>query len=230
MLGCVGSASTCWRHLEVVEPDPLQPEQRAWLTEHVQGFHDALHSVDLADPEKGYPAWIDVASFVDYVIVNELSRDLDGYIKSAYLHKDRGGKITAGPLWDFDLAWGIGDIRENLETEGWQYEQLPRTSQVSTDWFNRLMADPAFVGRVAARWRELRGGILSDDALDARIDGLTVPLEGAAARNFSRWNILTNGRLVSWASLPTMPTWAEHVDHLREWTHRRAAWLDTRWG
>jgi hypothetical protein len=229
MLTCTGSTSSCWRYLEVVEPDPLQPEQQAWITQYVQQVHDSLHAADFADPQTGYAAWIDVPSFVDVVIINELSRNVDGYIRSTYLHKDRGGKLAAGPLWDYDLAWGTGGIRRNLEIQGWQYEQQ-RVNPPANDWFSRLFQDPAFVDRVAARWQELRGGVLSDAALDARIDELATPLAGAADRNFQRWPNLTRARIVNWATTPTAATWQGQVDYLRDWAHQRAAWLDTQWG
>jgi hypothetical protein len=228
-LTCTGPTATCWNNLEVVEPDPLQPAQQAWLTQHIQQFNDVLHSADFADPTNGYSAWIDVPSFVDYVIINELSRNVDGYQKSAYFHKDRTGKIVAGPLWDYDLAWGTGGIRHNLDAEGWQYAENATLAERPNDWFARLAQDPAFVRQVADRWQELRPGVLSDAAMDSRIDELATPLTNAAARNFQKWPNLTRANLVPWATTPTSPTWEAQVEYTREWIHQRAAWLDTQW-
>jgi CotH kinase protein/Chitobiase/beta-hexosaminidase C-terminal domain len=229
MLKCTGPAATCWKYLEVVEPDPLQPEQQAWLTDYVQRFNDVLLGDDFADPENGYAAWIDVPSFVDYVIVNELSRNVDGYQKSAYFHKDRSGKLVAGPLWDYDISYGTGGIRHNLDADGWQYAENAAIAERPNVWFPRLAEDPAFASKLAARWQELRRGVLADAAMDRRIDELAAPLTNAAARNFQKWNNLTQARLVNWATTPTMPTWEGQVEYTRDWIHERAAWLDTQW-
>lgn len=229
ILQCQGSPTTCWNYLEVVDPDPLQPAQRDWLTQHLQQFNDMLQRPDFADPQTGYRAWIDVRSFIDRLIIGELTREMDSYVRSAYFHKDRGGKIKAGPLWDFDLSFGVGGFFNNSQIAGWQYEQMRQP--MTNNWYNRLMTDPAFVNEVRARWQELRRGILSDAQLNARIAALTAPLVNAAERNFQKWPILSSP-WVSFFITPTAPTWQGQVDAMRDWMLRRAAWLDSSagWG
>ncbi|WFE66061.1 CotH kinase family protein [Micromonospora sp. WMMD714] len=221
-LPCTGRSATCWHYLEVVDPSPLAPEQQAWLTGHLQQFNDMLQSRDFADPTTGYPAWIDVGSFVDSFILNELTRNFDAYARSSYFYKDRGGRINAGPLWDLDLTYGVGG-GDNLDTAGWQYEQQrwPRPN----NWMNRLVTDPAFMAAVRARWAELRQGPLSPAQLDTRVARLTAPLAGAADRNFQRWPNLTTEKIGPIVT-PTADTWQGQVDYLRDWLDRRMAWLD----
>ncbi|WP_431884650.1 CotH kinase family protein [Micromonospora wenchangensis] len=222
-LECQGRPATCWHYLEVVDPSPLQPEQQAWLTGHLQQFNDLMQSGDFADPVTGYPAWIDVGSFVDSFILNELTRNFDAYARSSYFYKDRGGRITAGPLWDLDLTYGTGG-GINLETSGWQYEQ-PRWPKPN-NWINRLVTDPGFMALVRARWAELRRGPLSAAGLDARLAGLTAPLTDAADRNFQRWPNLTTEKIGPIVT-PTADTWQGQLDYLRDWLDRRMAWLDS---
>ena len=225
-LPCTGDSDTCWRDLEVAEPDgdDLQPEQQEWLTQYVQGFHDALHSDDPANPETGYPAYIDVDSFVNFIIVNELSREGDAYIRSTYFHKDRGGPIVAGPLWDYDL--GFGAIPGSDSTEGFQFEPIfgPGPFTIN-DWFLQLMRVPEFSQQVAARWQELRNGILSDEQLTKRVDTLAAPLTNAAERNFAKWQILNEQRVGPFFTITT-DTWEEQLDLMKDWLLKRAAWLD----
>ncbi|MDG4814659.1 CotH kinase family protein [Micromonospora sp. WMMD956] len=227
-LECVGRPATCWHYLEVVDPSPLQPEQQAWLTGHLQQFNDLMQTRSFADPTTGYPAWIDVGSFVDSLILNELTRNFDAYARSSYFYKDRGGKITAGPLWDLDITYGVGG-GDNLETAGWQYEQ-PRWPKPN-NWINRLVTDPAFVGLVRARWAELRRGPLSGAQLDARFAAITAPLVNAAERNFQRWPNLTTEKIGPIVT-PTADTWQGQVRYLRDWMTERMAWLDSSagWG
>ncbi|MEO3744770.1 CotH kinase family protein [Plantactinospora sp. B5E13] len=229
ILPCPGGGPNCWNYLEVVDPDPLQPQQRDWLSQHIQQFNTMLNSAGFADPTTGYPAWIDVDSWVDNMIINEFTREMDSYLRSAYFHKDRDGKIVAGPLWDFDLSFGVGGYFGNDQVSGWQYQQT--RNPVANNWYNRLVQDPAFVNRVKVRWQQLRQGLLSNAQLEARINSLATPLTAAAARNFQKWPILAT-RMVGPFITPTNPTWAGQVQYMRDWMFQRAAWLDSTagWG
>lgn len=227
ILPCQGSFFTCWNDLELVDPHPvnhLQPEMRQWITDHIQEFHDVLNGPNFTDPQTGYRAYIDVESWIDHMIINELSREIDSYYRSAYFHKDRGEKIKAGPLWDYDNSFGVGGFFQNDQIEGWQWQQS--RFPVANNWYPRLMEDPAFVAELRARWAELRRGPLSDAELSARVAALAAPLQNAAQRNFQRWPNLTDP-MVSFFFTPTAPTWQGQVDFLLDWMLRRAAWLDS---
>ncbi|MEE6261012.1 CotH kinase family protein [Plantactinospora sonchi] len=229
ILPCPGGGANCWNFLEVVDPEPLQPAQRDWLTQHLQQFNTMVNSAGFADPTTGYPAWIEVDSWVDNMIINEFTREMDSYLRSAYFHKDRDGKIVAGPLWDFDLTFGVGGFFANDQISGWQYQQT--RNPVANNWYQRLVQDPAFVNRVKVRWQQLRQGLLSNAQLEARINSLANPLTAAAARNFQKWPILST-RMVGPFVTPTNPTWAGQVQQMRDWMFQRAAWLDSTaaWG
>ncbi|QKW17226.1 CotH kinase family protein [Verrucosispora sp. NA02020] len=229
ILPCTGPAATCWNYLEVADPSSLQPEQRDWLRNHIQEFHNVLRAPNFADPVSGYRAYIDVGSFIDQLIINELSREMDSYVRSAYFYKDRDTKIFAGPLWDYDLSFSVGGFFANDQTAGWQHQQVRQP--VANDWFTQLLRDPAFVNEVRQRWQTLRRGLLSDASMQARINALSAPLANGAQRNFQRWPNLTT-RMVSFFVTPTAPTWQGQVQVMRDWMLRRAAWLDSTagWG
>ncbi len=250
LIACNGPQATCFRDLEVVDPSPLGAEQSAYLTEHLGAFNTLLHSGTLADPTTGYRSYIDVPSFVNHVIVNEITRNMDGYIRSQYFHKDRDGKIFAGPLWDFDLTLGVGGYFENDLAAGWQYEQALERDQYSSDWFNVLIAEPTFRAELVARYKELRQTLLSEAEIDARIARLTAGLGPAAARNFERWPILADecvpkaqnsgpGPIPGGGPCPvgagpsfktsTAATWDGQLGALRDWLLQRLAWLDSQW-
>lgn len=210
------AGGTCWTDLEVVDPEPLAPEQAAWLTAYVQQFHDALHEASFDE----YSELIDVASFVDVFIVNELTRNLDAYTRSAYYFKERDQPISAGPLWDFNLTLGAG-FGASLEVVGWQFEER----RVASDWYRILGVDPAFMELVSARWQELRQTLLSDEQLALRIDGLAAPLAAAAVRDFERWPVAEVSESIF--QIPTAPTWEGQLQALRDWLSERVAWMDT---
>jgi len=225
---CTGNTTTCWKDLELYDPLPVMPEQQAYITQYLQTFHDNLHTTGFSDPTAGYAAYIDPGSFVDQLIIHELTRNMDAYVRSQYFYKDRDGKMFAGPLWDYDLTMDVGGFFDNRNTQGWQYEQNAVRNGVNNDWFQRLMTDPAFVARVVTRWKALRQGLLADAQIDARINKLTAGLANAATRNFQKWPILTTA-MVSLFKTSTQSTWQAQVDNMRTWAKTRAAWLDTQW-
>ena len=72
-------------------------------------FEAALDGPNFADPVFGYAPFVDMWSYIDFMLVNEFWKNVDGYRISTYFHKKRfsdGGELVAGPLWDFNLAWG----------------------------------------------------------------------------------------------------------------------------
>ncbi len=228
-LPCTGPSNTCWNYLEVADPSPLNAAQKDWLRNHVQEFHNVLRAPNFADPVTGYQKYIDVGSFIDHMIVNELSRGMDAYVRSAHFHKDRDGKILAGPLWDFDLTFGVGGYFQNDQAAGWQHQQTRQPT--ANDWFTQLLRDPAFVDQVKSRWQSLRGGLLSTASLQSRADALARPLTNAAQRNFQRWPNLSTQYIGPFIT-PTASTWQGQVQYLRDWMVRRTAWLDSTagWG
>lgn len=209
---------TCWVDLEVVDPGPLLPEQAAWLTQYIQQFHDGLHATPMGD----YTAFIDVPSFVDYLIVNELTRNVDAYVRSAFYHKDRDGKIVAGPLWDYNFSLAIGGSGTIDPMGGWQFEG----SRNVNNWYPKLTSDAAFMNLVKARYKELRQTLLSQTAINDRITALTTPLTNAAERDFAKWpvaSIITSGGFVRG---PTVTTWQGQVQALRDFLTARLSWMD----
>ncbi len=212
----VDESATCWTDLEVVDPEPLAPEQAAYLTDYVQQFHDVLHDGSFEQ----YRELIDLESFVDVFIINELTRNLDAYTRSAFYFKERDQPLTAGPLWDFNLTMGVG-FGTNLEVVGWQFEDR----RVASDWFRILGVDPAFMAQVSTRWQELRQTLLSQQQLEQRIVALTAPLAAAAVRDFERWPVSVAAS--SFFQIPADPTWEGQVQVIRDWLVERSAWLDS---
>jgi hypothetical protein len=257
-LPCPEGTANPWNYLELVDPEPAAAPQRDYLTKYLVDFNAALHGSNPADPATGYPRYIDPKTWVDQIIVNEFTRNMDAYVRSQYFYKDRDAKANAGPLWDFDLIAGVGlkpgsfgATMANTTTDGWQYEGnasrmtkatgtggadagaprpgTPTTAAAGTaDWFLILLQDPAFKAQLVARWKELRGGLLSDSAVAARIDGLTKGLGPAADRNFKKWNILTQARVAPFDT-PTEASWTAQIAFMKDWLQKRAAWLDGQW-
>ncbi|HWA71576.1 MAG TPA: CotH kinase family protein [Polyangiaceae bacterium] len=229
-LVCPSGQQNCWDWLEVDDPKPWNQQQQGYLAGFLGSFVTGLHSANPTDPTTGYPAFMDSPSFVNQVIMHELTRNLDAYSRSQFFYKDREGKITAGPLWDYDLIAGVGSSGNyaNLSQSGWQYESNASRLRVTADWFPVLLANPTFKAELIARWKELRAGLLSDAEVTARITRLTTGLASGAQRNFQKWNNLTTMR-IGFFDTPTAATWEGQVNAMRDWLLGRMKWLDTSW-
>jgi hypothetical protein len=213
--------------------DPKYPEmnefQRNYIQGHIRDFEELMLSPSFNDPLNGYLNWIDVGSFVDYFIANEWSRNVDGYRLSSFLYKDRDdidGRLYAGPLWDFNLAFGNANYCEGSEITGYQFlfdEYCPDDPFDIPFWWKRLLSDQGFQNRLKCRWRQLREGYLHDDSISSRIQAWTDTLDIAKQRNFANWPVLGTWL---WPNNFVGSTYVEEIDYLETWVLDRAAWLD----
>jgi hypothetical protein len=227
---------TGWSDLELTEPDDANSQQLTWITNYIQKTQNAIHSTNPSNPTTGYPAYIDVDSFVNFIITNELAREADSYMRSTRIYKDRDKKLMAGPLWDYDLGYdcfvmgGFGFPGTPTSTiEGWQFQPMtmfPGMGNTTCDWFYTLMKDSSFQSKISARWQELRRGPLSNANLSARVKSLSSPLTNAAKRNFQKWNILNTSQVGGFGTQTTQ-TWEQQLTILENFLLKRAAWLDT---
>ena len=173
------------------DPDVVTSAQKAYIKQYISDTANALWSSDFADPEKGYAAWIDVDSFIDYWIVFEVMGNHElGNPGSVFFHKDVGGKLVAGPCWDFD--WGV--LSYNTSPHA-------RTGLVNRNahWYRRLFDDPAFRSRVRVRFKELRPQF---ETIPAYMDECEKLLTESATLNFSMWNpaedaSMNGGRIIN---------------------------------
>lgn len=195
--------------------------QQDYIKNYIFEFESALSGTDFDTPT-GYANYIAEPTFIDFMMVNEVSKNVDSYIFSTYLYKDKNGKgrkLKMGPLWDFNLAFGNVDYHENSQfAPGWMYNDDYRIY-----WFRRLMSDPVFANRFQCRWDELRTGILSNDYMVSTIDSLAIRLEESQERNYAKWKIL--GEYV-WPNQVIGSNYQDEIDFVKQWTLDRLAWMD----
>jgi hypothetical protein len=212
------------------ELDTLHPDQFNYIKSYVDNWETALKSVNFANPQIGFRAFSDEQSFIDFFIVNELSKNVDGYRISTFLHKKRlseGGKIHAGPLWDFNLGWGNANYCQGGQTSGWEIDfnsVCPGNgANMNPFWLNRMIQDPVFANNLKCRWVDLRTSILSDEKLTNYIDSLGSILAVPADRNYNRWPILG---VYVWPNNYVGNTFQEELTYMKNWVLARTAWMD----
>ena len=205
-----------------VEPelDEITSVQKAWLEAYLNRFERALYGPKFIDPEQGYGAFIDAGSFIDYHLIVELTKNVDGFRFSTFFQKDRGNKIKMGPLWDWNLSFGNANGKQGWMPEYWLWPQLDDQQYA---WFRRLFEDPDFGQKYVDRWSQLRTNQVATSNLLARIDQMAVLLQESQARNFERWPIL--GRSIH-PNYYVGNSYDEEVSWMKNWVAARLAWMD----
>jgi len=213
------------------KPDEITHQQMIYIQQFVDQMESALYkasSQGLVDLMSDY---MDMNSFIDYFLLNELARNVDGYKKSSYFYKDKdsnGGLLHAGPVWDFDWAWK--NINECIfgatDGSGWafavhQCDPWP----VPPGWTVKLMKDIRFKRLVKDRYMELRQTILSETSIFNYIDSVSYVLDEAQVRHYNRWPIL--GRNVGAPEVDPQPaTYQGEITKFKNWISKRLNWLD----
>jgi len=214
--------------LQLIYVDPngydITEPQKNWLRNHINEFESALRGPNFRDPKLGYRKYIDVQSFIDIHILVELTKNIDGFRLSTYMYKDRGGKITMGPAWDYNLSLGNADYLNGWIPTGWYYDLL---NAGQYPWWRQLFEDPWFQRCYADRWFELRRSLFRTSRLLEYIDDTAKLLDEAQRRNFERWNIL--GRRV-WPNWYIANTYREEIDWMKDWLEDRLNWMDSQIG
>lgn len=213
------------------KPENITTPQKDYLKSYVDSFENALAGAAFQDPEKGVRKFADIPSFIDYFIVNEVSRNVDGYRLSAFFYKDRDSKnrrIFAGPVWDYDLAFRNANYCNGSDIFGWAYQfniTCPGDGAgLVPFWWNRFMQDTAFKGNLYCRWKEQRKTSLSSNHIEYLIDSVVNLLGEAQVRHFTRWPVL--GQYIWPNPEPIARSYVEEISYLKSWLSARLNWID----
>ena len=208
----------------------IMKKQRAYIKSYVDSFETALNGVNFMDPLIGYRKYASVTSFVDYFIVNELSRNVDGYRLSTYLHKDRitsGGQLKIGPVWDYNLAFNNANYCNGNLTTGWAYRFNPVCSGDTWQvpfWWDKLVTDSCFKNKLYCKYTQMRNSYLDTVNFFKEIDDNAALVNSAKDRQYKRYSIL--GTYVWPNPAPYAKTYAEENRNMKNWIIARLAWLD----
>ena len=234
----IGSVGPVWVDPKESSARPDQvvtAAQKTWVVNDLNAMWDAMRAANFLDPNTGYAKYVDVVPTVDNHILNTASRNLDALRLSAYWHKTRYGKWTAGPLWDFDRAMGAADARENSPAT-WSGLAAPATAgDFGTDffhytWYNEMFRDPNFWQEWVDRFDVLRRSSLETAHVMEVINELSAPLSAGGgstpvSRNFQRWSAMPP-RAAAAAAPGTNGTWAGEIAWLKTWWTQRLAFMD----
>jgi hypothetical protein len=198
----------------IKSPETITNDQLNYIKTYIQTTEDAILSDNFTDPSVSYEKYINVESFVNWYIIQELMSNQDAKdFSSIFFYKNRNEKLGMGPLWDFDLAAGNNDYSDSKYPKGWWIKDGP--------WFSHLFKDPKFVAKVKAKWNAMKGKELKD--IPASINKTAAYLELSQRENFKRWNILG---IYVWPNQFVLGSYSAEVNQLKKWLDERISWLD----
>ena len=187
-----------------------------YAKDFVNRADEALFSSNFTDPATGWQAYLDIDSFVDYYLIQEIGKNLDGdFDSSCFMHLARGGKLKMGPIWDMDVAFGNIDQANQTcyDPEGFYIK--------NAQWYNRLFKDPVFVARVKERFNyfyQHQNDILANINADAQY------IKYSAQENNDVWHLLN---VLTWSNHNIWGSYQNEVQDLKVWFTTRMEWLKT---
>lgn len=197
---------------ELPKPENVTIEQNDYIKNQFKNLEitTTAHNTDLAT---GYSSIIDVPSFVDYMILAELASNVDSYQYSTYFHKDKQGKLRAGPIWDFNLTYGNDLFSWGFDRSKYDVWQFSNGDNEGARFWQDLFNDTTFKCYFTKRWNELtlQGKPLNYNSLTQFIDETVSYISEAKARENQKWG--------------TIPNDALEISNLKSFLSNRISWI-----
>jgi len=200
---------------EYPKSDEITNEQKNYIQGYINDFETALLQDDFSSNARTYTQFIDLDSFVDFFIINEITGNVDGYRLSTYLHKDRGEKLKMGPIWDLNIGYNRQDRVPVTDWIANYNNYVPQDPWMVPFWWPRLLQDPVFKQRLKQRWQSLRQNEFSNDRVLGLVQSTADYLidNGAIERNYQKWS----GIFVDYPAA---------VSELKTYLENRLQWID----
>ena len=184
-------------------------------------FRNLDQTANNSNITNGYPSVIDVPSFLDYILMAEIASNVDAYALSTFYHKDRGGKLRAGPIWDYNLTYGndlldffSGTYYDRSFTNVWQFE----FSNTGSNFWRDLFYNAAFKCYLSKRFNEVTqsGEPLNYQYVSGLIDNTVALISEAVFRENERWG--------------TIDDFSGEVANMKNWYQERITWMQNNLG
>lgn len=189
---------------EIVNGD----EQYKFIEWYMNTFVQVLFSDNYLDPVSGYAAYIDIESFVDWYVINEICKGVDSKFKaSVYFTLEEGGKLKIGPLWDYDLSMGNSLLDDTYSSRGTFIADAP--------WFRRLLESPEFVTAVSERFEYY---INQEENIYSKIRETADYLDYSQEENNKIWDLIGNR---TWPNYWALPSYEDEIAYLEIWLKGR---------
>jgi hypothetical protein len=191
-------------------------ENYRYAKDFVMKADEVLFSSNFTNPSTGWQAYIDMDSFVDWYLIQEIGKNLDGnFDTSCFMHLARGGKLKMGPMWDMDVAYG------NIDQANQSCYRPTGFHIKNVQWYTRLFRDPVFVKRVKERFNYFYS---RQDEILANVNADAMYLKYSAQENDAVWHLLN---VKTWPNYNIWGSYQNEVQELKVWFVTRMEWLKT---
>lgn len=202
---------------DLPKPENVTPKQNNYIYNQFSSLELEAFNGNIS-VANGFPSIIDIPSFIDYILINELGSNCDAYMYSTFFHKDRNGKLRAGPIWDLDLTYG-NDLFfwgfDRSKTDVWQFSD--GGNEGSRFWYD-LFNNTRFKCYLSKRWNELTqpGQPLNLSSIESFIDQTVSAISEAVAREDARWGTVGN--------------FPQRITEIKTFLNARIAWMTAHLG
>lgn len=207
---------------ELPKPAAVTTQQNTYIYNQFLNLETTSRNNNI-DLITGYPSVIDIPTFVDFMLINELASNADGYQYSTYFHKDRAGKLRAGPIWDFNLTFGNDLFLWGFDRSHYDVWQFADGGNDGAKFWTDLFNNPTYKCYLAKRWNELiqPGQPLNYDSLVQYIDQTVAYISEAKAREEQKWTSDV------YPPVHFSPT---EISDLKVWLSNRISWITNNLG
>ena len=219
--------------IPIIFKDPEWREMNSTRQSYIKNYLNDWESAVSSDNFTKVYEMMDMDSFVNFFIIEELAKNIDGnFRKSTFMTKEKDKKLVLYHIWDFDIAFGNCDYMHTEfrpdsngiygnDPTGF-FVKVVDEQKKGSGLFQHLFKDPSFVAAVKARWQEVYPALAELPQWlreEARIN------RDSYDRNFRTWRIL--GTYV-WPNPSPIPRdYDGELDNLVNFYTQRVEWMNS---
>ena len=213
-------------------PAYLSEAQYQYISSYVQECENVMRESVGLDDYQALSAYIDIPSFVGKYLVEEVSKNIDCSSTSQYFYKDQDGLLYAGPVWDYDWAYGVERIQEEidyLDPTGFSARDIPG----SLIWWQLLYYNNAFYQDVVSLYESVLYPWLNE-LVETGLTQWAQELSASAVMDYLRWGRVSVGGEASASSPATLmeaagQAYMDQVEQVRSFLSARKEFLYSEW-
>lgn len=205
----VGYLTANDRQVEIKSPKYTSVDEYEYISSYVVMMTDSL--INAAESNE-YEQYIDADSWCRVFLINELTNDTDANRYSVFYYKDYNTKMYAGPVWDYDIAWGNDIVGKD-----------PRCSFFRTGWYGSLYENEDFYQKIVSEYRETFRPLL-ESYLENGIDETREWIRESVKMDDIRWSDTD-----SYTRRSPYRDFDEAVEYFKSYMEERTACYDEVW-
>lgn len=196
------------RQVEIRTPEQPTYDEYAYISEYARKLTE--HTANASNSD-AYLEYLDLESWSQLFLVNELSNDTDANRFSVFYYKDKETRLYAGPIWDYDIAWGNDVLGKDAHC-----------SFFRLGWYGTLYDNPIFYQSITEHYSKMRQ--ILERYLDESIDILCDTISRSIRMDDIRW-----AHSEGYTRRSDVRGWEDAVAYLRDYMCERMEYFNGVW-